>query len=278
MEGTKEYWSMTEGVYNCLIDKTRTVAFQKAIQNTVKKGDVVVDMGTGSGVLAMFAAECGAKKVYAVEFDKNNYETLQHTFDLNGYKDCIEVIYGDIRTVSFPEQVNVIVGEMIATGLIEEQQIPAMNNVLQYATKDVRVVLQSFRSFVDLVYNPDEFYGHTFKILRYEYPEIPEVRSVSLSEKKIYSEVDFSKQITDTAVKSELILVATSNGLLNGLRISSQTIFHDGSTFDASFAYSYPIVLPLDDCEVLVGDTFRVGISYELCGGFGNFKYSCVKT
>ena len=52
-EKTKEYWSMTEGVFNCLIDEERTKAFEKAILNTVKKGDIVVDMGTGSGVLAM---------------------------------------------------------------------------------------------------------------------------------------------------------------------------------------------------------------------------------
>ena len=36
-EKTKEYWSMTEGVFNCLIDEERTNAFEKAILNTVKK-------------------------------------------------------------------------------------------------------------------------------------------------------------------------------------------------------------------------------------------------
>ena len=57
---TEQYWSMTEGVFNCLIDTKRSIAFKKAIQKTVKVGDVVVDMGTGSGILAMFAAKAGA--------------------------------------------------------------------------------------------------------------------------------------------------------------------------------------------------------------------------
>lgn len=277
MDGTKEYWSMTEGVYNCLIDKTRTDAFQKAIQNTVKEGDVVVDMGTGSGVLAMFAAKCGAKKVYAVEFDTNNHQTLKYTFQLNGYGDVIEVVFGDIRTVSFPEKIDVIIGEMIATGLIEELQIPAMNNVLQYAQKDVRVVLNHFNSYIDLVHNPDEFYGHRFKIVRYEYPEIADIHSTAFSEKVVYSEIDFSKVNSDIAIEKEIYLTVIRDGSVNGLRISSQTIFSDGSAFDASFAYSYPIILPIDDCDVLAGDIFVVNISYELCGGFDKLRYSFFK-
>jgi len=36
----KEYWSMTEGVFYCLYDRKRSLAFKKAIQNTVRKGDI----------------------------------------------------------------------------------------------------------------------------------------------------------------------------------------------------------------------------------------------
>lgn len=277
MEGTKEYWSMTEGVFNCLIDKPRTEAFKKAIQSTVKSGDIVVDMGTGSGVLAMFAADCGAKKVYAVEFDENNYRTLKHTFEINGYKDVIQVIFGDVRDIEIPEKIDVIIGEMIATGLIEELQIPAMNNMLKYAKEDVKVVLNRFKSYVDLVFNPDEFYEHKFKIVRYEYPEMPELKSVSFSEKLVFSDVDFSKIVTDIDVDKELLLTAAKDGVVNAIRISSETIFNDGSVFDASFAYSYPIILPVDDCLVATGDSFRVKISYKLCQGFNGFDYSFLK-
>ena len=70
MNSSREYWSMTEGVFNCLFDKKRTLAFYNAIKKSVKKDDVVVDMGTGSGVLAMFAIDAGAKRAYAIESDK----------------------------------------------------------------------------------------------------------------------------------------------------------------------------------------------------------------
>jgi hypothetical protein len=130
------YWSMTEGVFNCLIDEERTMAFAKAIATTVRPGDVVVDMGAGSGVLAMLAARAGAKKVYAIEIDRSNIATLNAVFRANALEDRIVLIHGDVCKVDLPEKVDVIIGEMIATALIEELQVPAMNNMLRFAKRD----------------------------------------------------------------------------------------------------------------------------------------------
>ena len=269
----KEYWSMTEGVFNCLIDQKRTEAFKKAIKNTVKEGDIVVDMGTGSGVLAMFAVDAGAKKVYAVEIDDNNIKTLNETFVKNGYKNKIFVIKGDVTKIRMPEKVNVIIGEMIATGLIEELQIPAMNNMLKFANKNARVLLKRFENYVDLVSNKEDYYGKKFKIMRYEYPDEKILKSLALSNRVLYADVDFTKINKKNKINKKIKLIINKSGTINGLRISNRTVFFDNSHFDFSFAYSYPIILPISSTAVEIGDEFIINISYEMCKGFKNFKY-----
>lgn len=280
MAETKEYWSLTEGVFNCLFDQERTEAFQSAIQKTVASGDVVVDMGTGSGVLAMFAARAGASRVYAVEFDENNVRSLRETFLRNGLDQIITVIPGDIRSVQLPEKVNVIIGEMIATGLIEEQQIQANNNMLRNAQADAKVLLKKYTSFLDLVDNNEHYYGLEFPITRYEYPGEDKLRSRSYSERIKYAESDFMRIIEDNdrLVHFDQSVGVTEDGVINGLRISSETEFFDGSTFWGSFAYSYPIVLPIERAEVSRGDVLLVRLSYTLCGGFNTLTYSVEKT
>lgn len=52
-----------------LKDKARTLAYKSAIESNAIdiKDKVILDVGCGTGILSMFCAKCGAKKVYAVE-------------------------------------------------------------------------------------------------------------------------------------------------------------------------------------------------------------------
>src|SRR3712207_631165 len=50
-----------------LADSVRVDAYHDALATHIRPGDVVVDLGTGSGVLAMFAAKLGAARVHAIE-------------------------------------------------------------------------------------------------------------------------------------------------------------------------------------------------------------------
>src|SRR4051812_24650499 len=58
-------------INECLLDEERTRALQAAIHRQVTPGDVVLDAGTGSGILALIAAAAGARKVYAVDVDRD---------------------------------------------------------------------------------------------------------------------------------------------------------------------------------------------------------------
>jgi ribosomal protein L11 methylase PrmA len=57
------------------MDSIRTELYRDAILNNPSnfKGKVVLDVGCGSGILALFAAQAGAKKVYAIEASNMAY-------------------------------------------------------------------------------------------------------------------------------------------------------------------------------------------------------------
>ncbi len=274
MSTTKQYFSGLEGIFNCLIDEERTVAFQSAIRNTIRPGDVVVDCGAGTGILSMMACQCGAKRVYAIEADNRALKNLRETFEANGYGETITLIEGDVCNVELPEKADVIIAEMVATGLIEELQIPAMNNTLKYAKPKVKILLKSLENYVDLVTSKNEFFGHKVHAIRYEYPDIESLTVNPLTDKVMYRKVDFSMVNNNTLIEFSAELQALKDGIINGLRISSKTTFHDGATFDSSFAYCYPVILPLRDIVVKKGDRLLVNLSYRMCEGFEGLKYA----
>jgi predicted RNA methylase len=268
---------MTEGVFNCLYDKKRTLAFKKAIRQTVRKGDIVVDAGSGTGVMAMFAADAGAKRVYAVEFDEINVHRLRQIFASNGYGKKIKVISADTTKVKMPEKVDVIVCEMIATGLIEELQVPAMNNILKYVNRGYRVVLKEYSCHADLVDHKNVFYNKKFDIPRYEYPDKPSLRSKVLSNRVTYKVCDFSQPIRDVRVVKQLDFSIQKRGHINGLRLYGTTMFHGNTSFAHSFSYSFPVILPLDNFAVARGDKLTFDLRYRLCGGFESLRYTLAK-
>src|SRR5258707_10590172 len=93
-----------------LADEERTRAFRDAIRQTVTPEDVVLDLGTGTGVLAFFACEAGARRVYALE--------QQHTADAAvmlartfGYAERLTVIHARSHDVELPEPATVLISE-----------------------------------------------------------------------------------------------------------------------------------------------------------------------
>lgn len=63
----------------------------------------MLDVGTGSGILAIWSAQAGARKVYAVEATK----MAEHARDLvkaNNVQDVVEVIEGSMEDVTLPEK------------------------------------------------------------------------------------------------------------------------------------------------------------------------------
>jgi ribosomal protein L11 methylase PrmA len=63
------------------------------LTNTIKKGDVVLDYGCGSGILAITSIKLGASTAIAVDIDEDSIKAAEKNVDINGYSDVIKVTH-----------------------------------------------------------------------------------------------------------------------------------------------------------------------------------------
>ena len=107
-------------------DRVRTEAFRRAIDSVVRPGDIVLDVGAGSGILSIFAARAGAARVYAVE--QTSIAVLaQELAAANGVEEIVQVIQGDVLDLEPRERVDVVVSEWLGGfGIDEGMLVPVI--------------------------------------------------------------------------------------------------------------------------------------------------------
>jgi SAM-dependent methyltransferase len=105
-----------------LLDEVRNEAYRRAISQVVKPGDTVLDMGAGTGILSIFAAQAGATKVHAVE-RTDIAVVARKIIERNGLSDRIEVHQTDLEDVVLPGKVDVIISEWMGGFGVDENML-----------------------------------------------------------------------------------------------------------------------------------------------------------
>ena len=95
-----------------LIDEPRLRAFRRAIEEVVKPDDIVIDLGSGTGILGLFACRAGARRVYALD-DCGLTQLEREIFASNGFAERVICVKGLSTRVSLPELADVVVGDLI---------------------------------------------------------------------------------------------------------------------------------------------------------------------
>lgn len=122
---------------NMMQDYIRTSTYQRAILSNIEdfKDKVVLDVGAGSGILSFFAAQAGARKVYAVEASSmaKHAETLVYHNKLAGR---VVVIPGKIEEINLPEMVDVIISEPMGYMLFNERMLETYLHAKKWLAAD----------------------------------------------------------------------------------------------------------------------------------------------
>lgn len=95
-----------------LEDPARLAAFEGAIQEVVHQGDIVVDLGSGTGVLGLLACRAGAARVYSLEAT-SMIGVAREICRANGFADRVTFVKEYSRWADLPEKADVIVADQI---------------------------------------------------------------------------------------------------------------------------------------------------------------------
>ena len=128
-----------------LADRPRMAFYHEAIERHIKQGDRVIDLGTGTGILAAFASRAGAAKVYAIDHS----EILNHAKALAVENGISRVDFVAEHSADFhlKERVDVIVHEQMGDFLFDEAMVPNVCDLRDRLLKPGGLILPSCFEF-----------------------------------------------------------------------------------------------------------------------------------
>lgn len=245
--------------YSDLINDTKRVStFKKAIKE-VSRG-IVYDLGTGSGILAIYAASF-ADKVYAIEQNPFILENAKKNFSVYGN---IKLVETDARNYVFPETPDLIICEMLDTALIDEEQVPVINNAIKYKNDSTIFLPKGVSTSLELV-------STNINHITYYENNLPSYKK--LSEGIIYHNVDFSEKINDIVEKS-ISTTVVSDGLVNAIKLTTYTILTDEIITEPTPMLNPPLLIPVNEIDVKKGDSIQIKLKYIMGRGLNTIQTS----
>jgi SAM-dependent methyltransferase len=267
-----------------LLDTARINSYRRAIEASVKPGDVVVDIGCGTGVLTFMACEAGAKKVYAIEGGPV-IEAARELAINNGFADRIEFLSGWSIDVGIPEPADVLITETIGNAGLDEGIIAWTVDARQRLLRPGAVLLpQRLRLWVAAA---ESFEGHAL-VSDWLAPELPYnyvaahrratrtlwftdiTPSHLLGQPELAADVDLTTALNETITSSGQLRV-DRYGTLHGLACWFDSLLCAGVTVDNSppregSSWSQGFMPLAEPMAVSAGDQFSWELSVSADG------------
>ncbi|GAB1488392.1 hypothetical protein MASR2M8_08370 [Opitutaceae bacterium] len=165
-----------------LADGPRMAFYHEAVTRSIRPGDRVIDLGTGTGILAAFAARRGAGKVYALDHSS----ILDHARELAQYNGINGVEFVSIHSRDFTlrEQVDVILHEQMGDFLFDEAMVANVTDLRDRLLKPGGIIVPArFELYCEPVKANDDrrvpfiwelnVHGYDYSPLAWHRPQAP---------------------------------------------------------------------------------------------------------
>jgi len=166
-----------------LADKPRMNFYHAAIKRHIQPGDRVIDLGTGTGILAALASRRGAAQVYAIDHSK----ILEHAKTIAAHNGITNVEFIGVHSSDFtlPEKVDVILHEQMGDCLFDEAMVTNVADLRDRLLKPGGLILPSkFELYCEPIKLKDErlvpflwelnVHGYDYSCMERSRPQEPE--------------------------------------------------------------------------------------------------------
>ncbi len=283
---------------NMLFDEERVNRYSEAIKQQVKPGDIVADIGTGTGLLAFLCIRAGAKRVHAME-RSSALKWAEKLADHHGFSENIMFYADDSRNVELPEMVDVVLSETIGHIAFEEGMIESIIDAKsRFLSPNGKIIPQKaslklvpvceeniYKSSIECWENA---WGIEYSLLRKDAVKACYLTEISDKEMMAIPQAIFK---VDFVTSEELPILdgtcqfkITRTGNVNGIALWFDAMLTPGIKLSSGpwnrthwlqcFA---PIEIPL---QVKAGDNLRIDINMQLCASENehfSFKFNLEK-
>jgi precorrin-6B methylase 2 len=269
-----------------LADRTTQEAFRAAIFQVVGSEHVVLDLGTGTGIHALFACQADARRVYAVE-QSPIVGVARDLCLANGFADRVTVIERDAVELELPEQVDVIVAHQGIAELfnvlptVRDRCLKAGGAIVPSSVELFAAPLDAEAAYDETVgFWAQSRYGLTFECVRSRAVNSNHEWHIDagevLSEPLLLGRYDLSQVRAPRLLASAEVEIVRS-GMVHGLGLFVTQTLADGIKISPGFAGSLSsrswsnTFLPLQQpVAVHVGDRVQMHVRTGT-GGWGKF-------
>jgi predicted RNA methylase len=249
-----------------LSHKSRIRKFKQAIEREIKPGDYVIDIGTGTGILAILAAQQGAR-VTAIDANSESLRYAKQAASMNNVDDRIEFVHSHFLDFKSKDKADAVICEMLSSVMLIEQQIPASH----YARKNLlkregKLIPEEVQLYVMPVEN--EILWNRFSIEEMKFPRLPQTalrgQSIYLADLQKLVTIDLTEDThkpvqIETVLEFDVVQKGTVHGLLGmfeatlcqGIRLTMEDGWRD-------------LFLPLTESkDVEIGEHLSIFLAFK---------------